>query len=70
MYAKGITTDDIKSPMRELYDINISDSTISRISGKNHATRKKNGGKIHWKKYMLSYLWMLSTLMVEAKNAL
>ncbi len=34
MYAKGMTTNDIKSHMRELYDIEISDSTISRITDK------------------------------------
>jgi len=32
MYAKGMTTSDIESHMRELYDIAISDSTISRIT--------------------------------------
>lgn len=34
MYAKGMTTADIESHMRELYDIKISDSTISRITDK------------------------------------
>ena len=34
MYAKGMTTGDIESPMRELYDIDISDSTVSRITDK------------------------------------
>ena len=34
MYAKGMTTDDIESHMKELYDIDISDSTISRITDK------------------------------------
>ena len=34
MYAKGMTTGDIESHMRELYDIDISDSTISRITDK------------------------------------
>ena len=34
MYAKGMTTGDIESHMRELYDISISDSTISRITDK------------------------------------
>ena len=34
MYAKGMTTGDIESHMRELYDIEISDSTISRITDK------------------------------------
>ena len=30
MYAKGMTTGDIESHMKELYDMDISDSTISR----------------------------------------
>ncbi|HIZ38817.1 MAG TPA: IS256 family transposase [Candidatus Anaerobutyricum stercoris] len=34
MYAKGMTTNDIESHLRELYDIEISDSTISRITDK------------------------------------
>ena len=34
MYAKGMTTNDIESHMRELYDIEIPDSTISRITDK------------------------------------
>lgn len=32
MYAKGMTTGDIESHMKELYDIDIFDSTISRIT--------------------------------------
>ena len=34
MYAKGMTTTDIETRMRELYDIDISDSTISQITDK------------------------------------
>ena len=34
MYAKGMTTRDIESHMQKLYDIDISDSTISRITEK------------------------------------
>ena len=34
MYAKGMTTGDIEAHMRELYDIEVSDSTISRITDK------------------------------------
>jgi len=34
MYAKGMTTSDIESHIHELYDIDISDSTISRITDK------------------------------------
>ena len=32
MYAKGMTTGDIESHMKELYGVDISDSTISRIT--------------------------------------
>ncbi len=34
MYAKGMTTADIENHMKELYDIDISDSIISRITDK------------------------------------
>lgn len=34
MSAKGMATGDIESHLRELYDIDISDSTISRITDK------------------------------------
>jgi transposase-like protein len=34
MYAKGMTTSDIESHFRELYGIDVSDSTISRITDK------------------------------------
>jgi transposase-like protein len=34
MYAKGMTTGDIESHMQELYGVDISDSTISRITDK------------------------------------
>ena len=34
MYAKGKTTGDIEAHLKELYDLDISDSTISRITDK------------------------------------
>ena len=34
MYAKGMTTSDIESHIREIYGLEISDSTISRITDK------------------------------------
>ena len=34
MYAKGMTTSDIESHIREIYGIDISDSTISRVTDK------------------------------------
>ena len=34
MYAKGMSTSDIESHFRELYDVEISDSTITRVTDK------------------------------------
>jgi len=34
MYAKDMTAGDIESHMKELYDMDISDSAISRITDK------------------------------------
>ena len=34
MYAKGMTTSDIESHIREIYGISVSDSAISRITDK------------------------------------
>jgi putative transposase len=41
MYAKGMTTGDIESHMQELYGVDISDSTISRITDKIFPTVKE-----------------------------
>ena len=38
-YAKGMTTSYIESHMKELYDIDVSDCIISRITDKNPAHR-------------------------------
>ena len=35
MYAKGMTTSDIESHIQEIYGLECSDSTISRITDKN-----------------------------------
>ena len=34
MYAKGMTTSDIESHVRDIYGIEVSDTTISRITDK------------------------------------
>lgn len=69
MYAKGMTTGDIESHMKELYDIDISDSTISRITDK-ILPIVKNGRKDLWKKSMQLFIWMQSTIMCEVKAEL
>jgi transposase-like protein len=33
LYAKGMSNSDIEEQIRELYDFNLSTSTISRITG-------------------------------------
>jgi transposase-like protein len=34
MYAKGMTQSDIESHIRDIYEVDISDSTVSRITDK------------------------------------
>jgi Transposase and inactivated derivatives len=34
MYAKGMTTSDIESHIKEIYGLNVSDSTVSRVTDK------------------------------------
>ncbi|GHV57845.1 hypothetical protein FACS1894216_22450 [Synergistales bacterium] len=34
MYAKGMTTGDIESHIREIYGLSVSDSTVSRVTDK------------------------------------
>ena len=46
MYAKGMTTGDIESHMQELYDIDISDSTISQITDKILPNCKRTAGTL------------------------
>ncbi len=69
MYAKGMTTADIESHMRDLYDIEISDSTISRITDKILPIIKE------WQErpleeVMLLFLWMRSITTYAAKAVL
>lgn len=68
MYAKGMTTADIESHMRDLYDIEISDSTISRITRSFQSS--KNGRNVRWKKSMRLFSWMRSITMYAAKVVL
>ena len=59
MYAKGMTTGDIEAHLKELYDLDISDSTISRITDKimplqalfiYNAFSTKNTHPVHYQK--------------------
>lgn len=55
MYAKDITTGVIESHMKELYDMDISDSTISPDYRQN-SPHHKGGRNAHWERFMRSYL--------------
>ena len=67
MYAKGMTTNDIESHMRELYDIEISDSTISRITDKILPPRKRMAGKTFGRNLCGYFSWMPSIIMYVTK---
>ena len=63
MYAKGMTTADIESHMRELYDIDISDSTISRITDKIMPIVKEWQERPSGRLFTQLFLWMPSITM-------
>ena len=42
MYAKGMTTSDIETHIRDIYGVEVSDTTVSRIT-------EKNGSSGRWK---------------------
>ena len=69
MYAKGMTTGDIEISHERTYDIDISDSTISRITDK-ILPIVKEWQKDLWKKSMQLFIWMQSTIMCEVKAEL
>ena len=69
MYAKGMTTGDIESHIKELYDIDISDSTISRITDKILPVVKEWQERPLEEIYaMLWYSWMPSITMSGVKD--
>lgn len=57
-----MTTDDIESHMKELYDMDISDSTISRITDK-ISQSLKSGRNALWRRSMLLFSWMPYIIM-------
>jgi len=41
MYAKGMTTSDIEGHIRDIYGVDVSDTTVSRITDKILPTAKE-----------------------------
>ena len=48
MYAKGMTTSDIETHIRDIYGVEVSDTTVSRITDK-ILPIAKNGSSGRWK---------------------
>ena len=66
MYAKGMTTGDIEAHMEDLYGVDISDSTVSRITDRIMPKVKE------WQERPLAevyaYTWMRSTITSAARE--
>lgn len=69
MYAQGMTTGDIESHMKKLYDIGISDSTISRITDKILPIVKEWQERPVKEVYAI-VLWVPSTTMSAVRDIL
>ena len=67
MYAKGMTENDIAAHIEEIYGLDVSDSTISRVTDK-ILPIARNGNHVLWKKYMQLYLWMQYIIMCDTKD--
>lgn len=66
MYAKGMTTSDIETHIRDIYGVEVSDTTVSRITDKILPIAKE------WQQRPLESIyavvsWMPSTIMSAAK---
>ncbi len=57
MYAKGMTTADIETHIHDIYGLEVSDTTISRITDK-ICPLSGNGSSAPWKASMRLYSWM------------
>jgi transposase-like protein len=68
MYAKGMSTSDIEEHIRDIYGLEISDTTVSRITDK--VRRQKNGSRDRLRASMRWYSLMLSTIMSEVRDRL
>ena len=70
MYAKGMTTSDIETHIRDISGISVSDSTVSRITDKILPIAKESGSSGLWNLSTPWYFWMQSTTMSAAKGRL
>ena len=67
MYAKGMTTGDIESHLNDLYGINVSDSTISRVTDKNFTYSKRMARKTI-RRYLCCSLFRRNTFSCKKRR--
>lgn len=49
MYAKGVTTGDIEAHIQDIYGVDVSDTTVSRITDK-ICLSQRNGSSGRWRR--------------------
>ena len=64
MYAKGMTTSDIEAHIRDIYDVEVSDATVSPYYGPS----QKNGNSGRRRASTQWFSWIPSTTMSAAKG--
>ena len=69
MYAKGMTTSDIEAHIHDIYGVEVSDTTVSRITDK-FCPWQKNGSSGRWRASTRSYFWTpsISTSAVKDRS--
>ena len=67
MYAKGMTTGDIEAHIQDIYGVEVSDTTVSRITIRSFPSQK-NGSSGLWKAYTQWFSWMPSTIMFAVRG--
>ena len=68
MYAKGMTTSDIEAHIQDIYGVEVSDTTVSRITDKRSCPSQKNGSSGLWRLSTRSFFSMPSTTMCAARG--
>ena len=67
MYAKGMTTGDIETHIRDIYGIEVSDTTVSQIIDKRYFLSPRSGSSGLWNLSTQWYFWTPFTIMSAVK---
>ena len=65
-----MTTSDIEAHIQDIYGVDVSDTTVSRITDKTFQTfpQRKSGSRGRWSPLMQLFFWMRFTTMSAAKD--